>query len=148
MGWRQFRGGRGRPPPAWTPLRPLRQLQRAQARRHDGRRRPVQVRRGRVCRVVASRGKRGLLPAASASPAHVLPVPRQRQSKIPRSSGVPEDKVVGVSEVPPCGRLRPVLQVRGLKTVWYKTTVRGFVRDTGCTSCCPSMKSVISSCSL
>lgn len=112
MGRRQFRGGCSRPPPARASLRPLWQLQRPQARRHHGRRRPVQVRRGRVRRVVARRGQRGLRPAAATTAADVLPVPRQRQSQVPCSPGVSEDQVVGVSEVPPCGRLRPVLQVR------------------------------------
>lgn len=113
MGRWQFRGGCGCSPPAWTPLWSLRQLQRPQAWRHHGRWRAVQVWCGRVCRVVAGRGKWSLHSAASSSPADIHPVPWQCQSQVPRPQGVPEDKIMGVSEVPPCGWLRPFLQVRG-----------------------------------
>lgn len=112
MGRRQLRGGGGGAAPARTPLRPLRELQRPQARRHHGRRRPVQVRRGRVRRVVARGGERGVFPAAAAAPPHALPLPGKRQGQVPRSPRVSEDQVVGVSEVSPGGRLRTFLQVR------------------------------------
>lgn len=127
MGWWQFRGGCSCSPPARTPVWPLRQLQWPQARWYDGRRWPVQVWRRWVCWVLASWCKWGLLPATSASPADIVPVPRQCQSQVPRPSWVPEDKVMGVSEVPPCGRLCTFLQVIEGSRTEFDVMINGLI---------------------
>lgn len=120
VGRRQFCGGRGRPAPARTPLRPLRQLQRPQTRRHHGRRRPFQIRRGRVRGVLAGGRKRGLSSAAPAPSLRILLVPRHRQSQVPGPPRVSKDKTVGVPEVSPCGGLYAILQVSQTRTRFHR----------------------------